>query len=360
MGFFNFKTVFYAIFLGFWFSTSLFAQENALSLPSKEYDLQMTKGTALLNQKKYPEAEAAFQAALAARPHDPKATYSLGVAAGKEGKYPEAERNLLESLRLDPQQTEVYLDLGVVYFQQKKFENALDILSRGENIDPEDPKILFYQGRIYQESREDDQAAPRFLRAAALANEDDPGLAAAAQYQAGVSFLRQRIFDDAKDAFTEVIRRSPHSEMGKSAQAFLIQIDQGGKEGEKWDLSVSVSDQYDDNVVLEPSDSAFVVSDKSDSRAVFYLNGNYYFRKPAPWGGGIGYSFYQSLHRELDSFDTQSHEPDLFLTYEKDRLQARVDYLFSFITVDRERYLQGHTVRPAATLAHGSGRLTRL
>ncbi len=336
--------------------------EEKMSVPdATEYEIRMTSGITLLNQKKYIEAQDAFRVALSARPGDSKATYLKGIALAKMGKYQEAEKDLLAAYQMNPQ-PEIALDIGVAYYQQKEYQKALDFLNKAEKGDSMEPLVYFYQGRVYQAMESYDWAAPRFLRAAAKAEEKRPSLATSAHYHAGVSYYRQGIYDEAKNEFLKVIQRESGSEIGKSSKTFIEQIEQKKDIGPMWANSVSISHQYDDNVVLEPSDSAFAqaISRSKDHRTVLYLTGDYPWDRPFPWGTGIGYSIYQGLHYKLDQFDTGSYGVNPYLLYSEEGQQFRLDYLFNFVTADQEGYLNSHTLLPSLVLSPDPERSTRL
>ncbi len=336
--------------------------EEETSVPdATEYEIRMTSGIALLNQKKYVEAQDAFRRALGARPGDSQATYFRGITLAKMGKHQEAEKDLLASYRMDPK-PEIALDIGVVYYQQKEHQKALDFLNKAEKGDPTEPLVYFYQGRVYQALESHDWAAPRFLRAAAKAEEKKPPLAASAHYQAGVSYYRQGIYDEAKNEFLKVLQREPRSEIGKSSKTFIEEIEQKKKIGPTWTNSVSISHQYDGNVVLEPSNDSFAqaISRSKDHRTVLYLKGDYLFNRPFPWGPGLSYYLYQNLHYKLHPFDVGDYGINPYLLYSEEGRQFRLDYLFDFITVDFENFLDSHTLRTSLVLSPDPERSTRL
>lgn len=326
-------------------------------LDHEEYDLKMTRGIALVNQKRYAEAELSFRAALNAHPQDARAIHLLGVVEGKQGKFLEAEEDLRFALTLSPLPLDAYLDLGIVYHQQKKYQDALDMLAEGERAGAKNPLIYFYQGKVYQEMGQPERAAPRFLRAAAMATLDHPDLIPVSRYHAGIAFFQQKIIAEAKDEFLAVLEQAPDSEIGRSSKEYLTRIARMESVSD-WQMGLSIGYQYDDNVILEPTDLPLSTppSKKQDGRIVLFFNSLIPYRKPLPWGGGGGYTLYQSLHQTLDRFNTTSHQPFLYLVYEKNQTQLRGDYRFDFITLDGKAYLNNQTVR-IALLQPAMGRL---
>jgi tetratricopeptide (TPR) repeat protein len=338
------------------------AQETPSLSPDLTYDLWMTKGTALLNGAQFLDADEAFQAALTARADDPRATYLLGIAQGKREKYAEAERTLRRALKMSLKRDEregAYHDLGVVLFKQGKYDEALESLKYAREIAPENPLISFNEGMVYKKMGQDDAAVAAFQKAAAGAQ----GLpwASSVHYQMGVVLYRQQRHEEAWAAFSEVIHRSPESDIAKSSGVFLEKIEEaertvlaGGKK--PWELSVHASTQHDSNVTLDPtiSPSSDRVSRRRDNRFVLQLGGSREFAASVPWGAG--YSFYRSWHSELSPYDVQSHEPYLYWRFQKERLDGRLEYLYNFVIVGDERYMQSHTLRPTVTLIRSSTR----
>jgi len=51
------------------------------------------------------------------------------------------------------------------------------------------------------------------------------------------------------------------------------------------------------------------------------------------WVGGVGYGFYQSLHRTLHGFDVENHTPSVFLQRQIGMFQARVQYSYDHIQI---------------------------
>jgi len=317
-----------------------------------DYELKMAAGTNYLSQGKHKEARLAFDEALRMRPNDTQTIYMLGVSEAKTGKFDEAEEKFYQVFKENPKQAGIALDLGIVHYNQKRYDKAIEFLNLAETQDPRNPIIYFYQGRVYQDTESYDWAATRFLKAAARAERRKPALAALSHYQAGVSLYRQEIFDEARNEFVKVLQREPKSEIGKSSQVFIKQINQMGTLGPKMEHAVSLAYQYDDNVVLEPSDVSFAgaISQKGDGRFVFHLSGDYPFGRPIPNTMGLGYSLYNSWHQELDRFNTVNYAANLYFLHKEDDQKFRFDYLLDYVNIDNSPYLKSHLLRPTLTL----------
>ncbi len=356
------KSLMMAAYLLLWSHLDLHAQ--AVPMPATTYDLWMAKGTALLNSERSLDAEDAFHAALTARPADPRATYLLGVTQGKQEKYPEAEQTLRQALKMSLKRDEregAYHDLGVVLFKQGQYEPALESLKYAEEIAPGNPLIQFNKGMVYKKMPQDGPAVIAFREAASGADAHDLSWAASAYYQMGIILYRQQRYEEAKVAFSDVIERRPTSDIAKSSTVFLERMSEAERVemagGEKpWNISAHASSQHDSNVTLDPtvSPSSDRVSRRRDNRFVVQWSGSREFPASLPWG--VAYNLYQSWHAELSDYDVQSHEPSIYWFYKKERMEGRLDYLYNFVVVGEERYMQSHTLRPTVTLARSTTR----
>jgi tetratricopeptide (TPR) repeat protein len=326
-------------------------------LPSKEYDLKMARGVNALNRQKYEEAEKAFLQALAARPNDVEATYSLGVVQLSQGRYELAEGTLQKVQTLDPRFGRVHLELGRVVFHMGRYDVALAALLKADKLDTgEDQRqamIQYYLGLTYHKMERFQEAAPKLLRAAALSEE----LSVQARYLAGVAFYRQGLFEDAAEEFNEVIGREPSSEQAASAKQFLNEMEKTKPLRKPWGVSVSLGAQYDSNVILLPDPFPLPegISNEGDVRLVGVLQGSYGFLETTRWLGGVKYSIYQSLHQDLDEFNVQSHDLGLSFLHRIPAMpyQFRFTYDLMDVLLDGEAYLIGHAAGLTTVLRPG-------
>jgi len=334
--------------------------------PSVAYDFQMTKGTALLSSRHYEAASAAFRNALLARPNDGRATYLLGLSEVKEGYHAQAENTLQSALTLYTQKDDVYLAIGELYLKQERYAEAAETLKKVSG--KENPLISYYQGLAYEGLHDDDQAIPLLSQALREADLQHFDWAEAARYHLGLSQYRKKQYPDAQQSFTGVLKASPKSHRGKKSEMFLQRIEDGvelSSTGERvgaWGVVASAGLQYDSNVVLEPTLAGVIgpVERKKDYRFLFQVDADYKPHSTSVWGAG--YTFHQTLHSQslLKDFNVQSHEPKIFLVYDKERFQSRLDYLFNYTEVGEAPYVKSHTLRPLLTIVHRPALSTQL
>jgi len=99
---------------------------RALQLAPRDADVMQNYGWFLCIQKRYPEATAQFEQALA-QPQNRDITRTLlaqGVCEARAGQLPEAERTLLRAYALDAANPAIALNLSEVLFQRGEYERA--------------------------------------------------------------------------------------------------------------------------------------------------------------------------------------------------------------------------------------------
>jgi tetratricopeptide (TPR) repeat protein len=310
--------------------------------PHVYYDLIVTKVSLLINDGELNQAEETLQTLMEHFPNDSKAHYYLGVIKERQGDGVSSEKAYQKAVDLDPQHVTAYLALAAFYSNQKAFSKSLEWLLRAEKIDPTNGVILFHQGRAYQGLRQDEMAAPRLVRAALLS----PSLLVEAHYYAGQSFKHIGFYEDAEEAFNTVIMNAPASPLALSAQALLKDMKVSKRRERRWNLLILSTVQFDDNVVLEPSDGPAQTGEPhEDTRLVLNIQGDFALKKRTPWITGLAYSLYQSLHNRLSRFNTLSHTPQLYLIRKKGSQETRLDYLYQSVLLDGAHYLETESLR---------------
>jgi tetratricopeptide (TPR) repeat protein len=346
-----------AIFL---LAASSYAQ-GALS--SEAYDLNFSKGLAEFESRRYDSAERFFRKALEAKPGDPQAIFYLGQTLTRAQKYGEAEAVFHKLLQMQPSSGRAYLGLGIVLYNQERYREALDSLALAEKASPNEALVYYYQGLSHYKLAEYQQMPPRFLRAMTLG----PDLSSSAHYYSGLAYYQQGILDEARAEFEEAQKLDPDSEFGKSAAAYLEQIKTGVpiQRRKRWDLTFSVSSQWDDNVVLLPSGfsppaGSTGISRSSDYRTALYLRGEARAFEQGPFVAGASYALYQSFHRTLSAFDVESHTPTVFVQHTAGPVQTRLQYIYDYVLVGRSPFLVAHSIAPLITVRESPTLLTQV
>ncbi len=321
------------------------------ALPPKPvvyYDLLLAKTAQFLNLGKMDEAGRTLAVVLAAYPDDARANYLMGIIKEREGQLDVSEAAYRAAIKQDPMLIDAYLSLATFYYDRQAFDKMLNVLASAEPLAPDNGFVVFHQARAYQGLIQDESAAPRFLRAALL----EPSVAIASHYYAGISFYRLGLYEDAQEAFRVVLEDGPDSGFAGLAKKRIKETKKAERKGRRWSLFLNASLQYDNNVLLEPSDGPLAgqtAGGSGDGRAVVYTKGDYFFPVEEVWKVGTSYTLYQSLHQTLTRFNTQSHTPALYIAHKDGANEARFDYQYDVVFLDEERYLKTQTLRPAYT-----------
>ena len=320
------------------------------------YEVEMTKGLLRFSEGDYEEAARLFSGALKHKPDDPEASYQLAQALIRLKLYTYAEPLLARIIEDNPQAGRAWLGLGIVQFHRDHYQHALTTLVKAQEFLPEDPLVHYYQGLTLNKLGHYGQAQLPLAKALQFGHELAPEI----HFQSGYAYLKQGVLDEAQAEFNAVIQAEPQSDLARTARELMQQTrDSPHAAPKRWDLNLSVSEQFDTNVVLLPGGTgppggSTGISKKSDYRTAFSVRGTYHVYQDQDWSSGISYSFYQSFHRTLSLFDVQDHSPTVFLQRTFGPLQARIQYVYDQVDVGRAAYLVAHAGQSIVTLSEGA------
>lgn len=106
------------------------------------------QGQSLLNQKRYPQAQAAFQQAISVDPNFAPAHFFLGYAYANAGQCQQAIGEFQSALRIDPNMKEAVLNIGSNYQSLGDIPNAITWYERFLNENPGSNKAGDIRQRI--------------------------------------------------------------------------------------------------------------------------------------------------------------------------------------------------------------------
>jgi len=330
--------------------------------PNEIYDFSMTKGVVEFGRGHYEQAVHLFEQARQARPNDVEAAEYLGQTLLRLKKYREAEalfQNLTQSTAVSAQS---WLGLAISQTQLGKYHEALASLEQAQTLNPQNPLIYFYQGVVSHELKSFNQSSELFSRAMALS----PDLTPTVRYYTGMSYYERGLIAQAQKELEAAIGSGgPESELARTARTILQNRTVVPKAAKAWDLSLSLSGQYDTNVVLlplgvQPPGGETGISQKDDFRMTTYVRGEYRPIQTSLWVAGVAYGFYQSFHQKLSAFDIQDHAPSVFIQRQFGIITARLQYAFDYIRVDQDPFLLTHVLQPIITVAESNNLFTQL
>lgn len=320
---------------------------------NEQADIEFKKGMLLFGEGSYEEALDKFQKVVDIAPSNANAYYYIGSSYSSLSEYEKAISFFQKALELDPDLVETYFQMGVAYYQMGWLREALEELGKAQIYTPENAMVYYYQGAIYYDMKKFHKSVVSFRKI----REFDPALMAFSYYWEGVSLFQQGLYAKSKEPLQEVIKLSPNSPLGKSSGEFLEAV----KEQTKplcFDAKLGV--EYDDNVTLQPVDEdAADISGKEDERAVINLKlTRRAFLEPGEVG--ISYSFYQSLHQDLDEYNLQGHTGSLYFASALRPFQPTVQYNYEYYFVDNDEYLEKNVLVPSVNISVASPHITQI
>jgi serine/threonine protein kinase len=139
---------------------------SAFSYKTKEQWID--EGIAHFNAKRYAEAIAACNQAIALDPNDPNAHYGRGVVYQYLKEYKLALVDYTRALELDPKYANAYYGRGVAYRNLKEYGRAIDDYTRVLKLDPKYTNAYSGRGLAYYYLKDYRRAVKDFDRALQL------------------------------------------------------------------------------------------------------------------------------------------------------------------------------------------------
>jgi tetratricopeptide (TPR) repeat protein len=217
------------------------------------YHLQM--GMSKLGEKNPTGALVELTEAERLYPNDPDLLFYLGRAYFEKRKYLLAEEKYLRLLKLKPANSSARNDLGVTYLELQRWDDAVsqfklvldDIFYQGHNearlnlglayygkgdyakaleefrplliASSRDPRPRYHIGRVYLATGKTELALAELNRTVEIF----PGFVPA-HYQLALAYQKDGKSSQARNAFSEVVRLAPDSELGQLAREQLHQM----------------------------------------------------------------------------------------------------------------------------------------
>jgi tetratricopeptide (TPR) repeat protein len=282
----------------------------------------------LANEGRCVEALPELERAREGRPEDAALALLEGQCRVATFAYGAAESPLQDARRLDPGLNDVALYLAVIAYHSERFEVAEREINgaSGHVSNAALPQYHLYRGLILL-SLDQAREAGLALERARMANAAQ--VEPVASYYAGLAWQSLSERDLAREAFERVIAVDPEGSWGRRAEAALAGR---GLDERSW-ASLRAGMEYDTNVVLNGSAIPLPqgISDESDGRGVWFLEGGAELFRAGEWSGGVVGAYAGNAHFDFHEFDT--HYPTL---------AGWIDRGFGTNTLLRFRYTAGH------------------
>jgi tetratricopeptide (TPR) repeat protein len=130
--------------------TTFITKEMVSPTENKEAMEAYNKGTYLLRQNRFEEAEKYFFKAIELDNKYVDAIDHLGLVYRHMKKYEDSEKMYLLSIEINPNNTVPYINLAIVYRLQGRYEDARQSYLKAQKIDTNDPEPYFGIGVLYQ------------------------------------------------------------------------------------------------------------------------------------------------------------------------------------------------------------------
>lgn len=251
---------------------------------------------------------------------------------------------------------ELALTRAAEKIERGDYQSAIYDLEELLRTRPDDENATLYLGIAM--SRSSDGEAEHMLKKALSINPQNPRT----NLETGIYYYNRAIFAEAADFFETTIQLAPDTELSSSAMDYLKNIKEDDAK-KRWSLYFSLGGQYDSNVVLDSDDAALPegISDKSDWRAIFFLSGRYFLLSNDSYPTSVGYSFYQSIHADLDDFNVTDHLLDLKTSI---RLSPMFTlngmYAFEHVSAGGDTYNYTHLLSPSLIISEPLGFSTEI
>jgi len=275
---------------------------TAQAAEEKKINPSLEQGIAQYKHENYEEALALLKKAREEQPTDTLGAYYLGLTYKQLQDYKNAVVPLREAVTYTPKIKGALMELVDSLYQLGELDEALTWIQEAEKESIRPAQTAFLKGLILVKQGKTAEAVTAFQNAKSL----DKSMGQACDYQIGVCYLKDKKFDDARKAFNEVVVMDPVSNMANFANEYIAAISRKEEAARPFKLSVGAAWQYDDNVVLKPSDEALsaTISDKADSREVYTARGEYDYRFNEKFGVKGIYSLYYAKQNDLGFYDT--------------------------------------------------------
>jgi tetratricopeptide (TPR) repeat protein len=284
----------------------------------------------LVSEGRCVEALPEIEEARRRNPNDAPMALVEGQCRIRGFDYAGAAPALQDANRLDPGLRDASLYLGIALYHLEDFDGAETALAnaQGNYSVSSAPQFDLYSGLIYLHRDEPRKAALALESARTAAPEQ---VEPVASFYAGLAWQGVNERELARDAFERVIDIDGD---GPWAQRARLALGSQELQDRAW-ISGRLGIEYDSNVVLLGDFDGLIapqqITDQSDGRGVWFLDGGVELFHTDNWSGGVVGSYAGSVHFNLHEYDT--HYPTV---------GAWVDRAIGSKSLVRARYDIGH------------------
>lgn len=234
------------------------------------------------------------------------------------------------------------LEMGRQAYDKGDYKKAAGLLKEAVAANPESFEANLYLGKALLR-RNDKHAETYLLRALYIQPES-----AEANLELGKFYMSDKARAEARDYFDEVMYSHPGTSQASEAAKLLDEAKKPAARADQ-NYSISLGEQYDDNVSVIADDGALPenVSSKADWRAVLTAKGGFKSSISDKTSMSGAVSLYKSEHQDLGTYDLMSGSAGLGIQRKSsDSLTYGIRYTFDYSVLDQDPYSQAHKIRP--------------
>ncbi len=275
------------------------------SAEEKKVNPTLEKGIGQYKHENYDEALITLKKARGEEPASTLAAYYLGLTYKQLQDYSEAVPALRDAVTNSPKIKGALIELIDCLYQLGQLDEAKRWIREAEREGIRPAQVAFLKGLVLVKEDDTRAAIDSFKNAKEL----DKSMAQASNYQIGMASLKANKFDDAKKVFKEVVLVDPSSNMANYANEYIDALARREEAAKLFRFAAGFAWQYDDNVVLQPDDTALVtnIADKADSREVYTAQAEYNHKFNGLLGIKGQYFLYYAKQNNLGFYDTMSN-----------------------------------------------------
>lgn len=209
------------------------------------------------------------------------AAFFLGMAHKQVMDYPKAIDNLQDAVTLPSPIREGLVELVDALYQMDRLDEARKWLAVAEKEGFSPARTAFLKGLILSKENNNPGAIAAFEEAKRI----DPVLSQAAEFHIGVSYMKDRKLEKAKERFQAVVQHDALSDLAAFARQYQSVLEQAIDQERPLRLTVGILGGYDTNMVSKPIDAA-VAGDITDEKAAVLSSSvrlDYVPRLDGPW-----------------------------------------------------------------------------
>lgn len=325
------------------------------SLSSAGDDVFLQQGIAQYKAENYEEALSLLLKAKTSQPTSTLAAYYLGLTYKHLEKHPEAREQFLAALNQAPPVQDAYTELIETLYILDDLKSARQWIEKAEQAKARPSHIAFLNGLILTKEDRNGDAIAAFNKAKSL----DSSLSQSADFQIALIQIRMRRFDAAKKSLQTISAIDPASDIASFAREYERALVKTLEASNKWQVTAGLAYQYDDNVLLKPTDGipGVAISNESDSSVIATLSVVTPSLSNGAWSVSGRYNFYSNTHFSLHTHDIINNSLSLVPVYALQNGALSFPLTYSHVLLHQKEYMGLLTFRPTLQLLLAPGHI---